>query len=58
MVETSKGLVGGKATSSFAISGDKVGVKMTANKTNLTRNFNRMFKEPLNMQEIKEENAE
>ena len=36
------------------MSGDKVGVKMTANKTNFTKNFNRMFKVPINMQEIKE----
>ena len=35
-METLKGLIESEATIRFAISGDKVGVKMPANKTNLT----------------------
>ena len=40
MVKTPKGFVESEATISFAISGDKVGVKMPANKTNLTEKLN------------------
>ena len=37
-LETSKGLVKNEVLSSVAISSDKVGVKMAANKTNKTGN--------------------
>ena len=40
MVKTPKGLIESKATIDFAISDDKVGFKMPANKTNLTEKLN------------------
>ena len=39
MVDTPNDLVESGATSSFTMCGDKVGVKIAANKTNLTENY-------------------